>query len=330
MAVTIIGTDQGGTGFQSFALGDLLYGNTDLVKLSGNTTTTRKFLRQTGTGVVSAAPVWDTVTNSDVGLGSVENTALSTWAGTTNITTVGTIATGTWNATAIGVTKGGTGLTSATLGDLHYGSASNTISALAGNTSTRLKILSQTGTGSVSAAPAWVAPTWVLLGSVAASSQATVDFVFTSWTNTDYFKYRLEIANAAPATNNVASWIRTSADGAAWDSGATNYAYCVIENVTGTYSTGDTKIPIGGSSAALAGSGSNQSSSGYVELFNPSDSKYCKIIGHYSTGGSDGYPRNSTFTAHRSSAAAVKGIRFMFSSGNIASGEFRLYGMSNT
>ena len=44
-------------------------------------------------------------------LNSVENTALSTWAGSTNVTTLGTIGTGTWNATAIGVTKGGTGLT---------------------------------------------------------------------------------------------------------------------------------------------------------------------------------------------------------------------------
>jgi hypothetical protein len=36
-----------------------------------------------------------------VGLGSVENTALSTWAGSANIVTVGTVGTGTWNANAI-------------------------------------------------------------------------------------------------------------------------------------------------------------------------------------------------------------------------------------
>ena len=38
-----------------------------------------------------------TVSKADVGLGDVENTALSTWAGTSNITTVGTITTGTWH-----------------------------------------------------------------------------------------------------------------------------------------------------------------------------------------------------------------------------------------
>lgn len=46
---------------------------------------------------------------ADVGLGSVENTALSTWAGSTNLTTLGTITTGTWTGTAIAVANGGTG-----------------------------------------------------------------------------------------------------------------------------------------------------------------------------------------------------------------------------
>jgi len=54
------------------------------------------------------------VTQSQVGLGSVENTALSTWAGTGNITTVGTITTGTWNGTTISPTKGGTGIANGT------------------------------------------------------------------------------------------------------------------------------------------------------------------------------------------------------------------------
>jgi trimeric autotransporter adhesin len=56
------------------------------------------WLKNDGTGTFSYA----TPTKSDIGLGSVENTALSTWAGTTNITTLGTVVTGIWNGTAIG------------------------------------------------------------------------------------------------------------------------------------------------------------------------------------------------------------------------------------
>jgi len=41
------------------------------------------------------------VTATQVGLGNVENTALSTWAGSANLTTLGTITTGTWNGDTI-------------------------------------------------------------------------------------------------------------------------------------------------------------------------------------------------------------------------------------
>lgn len=133
--------------------------------LAPNTTTNKRFLRMTGTGTNGAAPAWDSVTASDVGLGSVENTALSTWAGSANITTLGTIATGTWNATTIGISKGGTGATTktaafdsltpmTTLGDLEFHDGTNAI-RLAGNTTTTRRFLRQTGTGTVSAAPVW-------------------------------------------------------------------------------------------------------------------------------------------------------------------------------
>lgn len=54
-----------------------------------------------------------TLAKGDIGLGSVENTALSTWAGSAALTTLGTIATGVWQGTAVGVSYGGTGATTA-------------------------------------------------------------------------------------------------------------------------------------------------------------------------------------------------------------------------
>ena len=62
--------------------------------LSPNTTTSKRFLVMTGTGSNGAPPVWSAALKGDVGLGSVENTALSTWAGTANITTVGALTGG--------------------------------------------------------------------------------------------------------------------------------------------------------------------------------------------------------------------------------------------
>jgi hypothetical protein len=54
-----------------------------------------------------------TVTKAQVGLTNVENTALSTWTGTSNIATLGSITSGTWNGTTISLARGGTGQTSA-------------------------------------------------------------------------------------------------------------------------------------------------------------------------------------------------------------------------
>lgn len=66
--------------------------------------------RSSGSGAVQLLDA--STTKTFLSLNNVENTALSTWTGSTNITTLGTVGTGTWNATTIGIGKGGTGLTS--------------------------------------------------------------------------------------------------------------------------------------------------------------------------------------------------------------------------
>lgn len=79
----------------------------------------------------------------------VENTALSTWAGTTNVTTLGTIATGTWSATTVAVNKGGTGQTSYTDGQLLIGNTTGNTLAKATLTGTANKITVTNGSGSI-------------------------------------------------------------------------------------------------------------------------------------------------------------------------------------
>ena len=62
-------------------------------------------------GVVTDSKIASGISKSKVGLGDVENTALSTWPGTNNISSVGTITSGTWSGTVISVANGGTGAT---------------------------------------------------------------------------------------------------------------------------------------------------------------------------------------------------------------------------
>jgi hypothetical protein len=62
------------------------------------------FPNATGTAALTSD-----ITKSAVGLGNVENTALSTWAGSTNITTLGAVSATSINNTPIGATTASTG-----------------------------------------------------------------------------------------------------------------------------------------------------------------------------------------------------------------------------
>lgn len=114
-------------------------------------TTTDTWAQRTITNVANRT----TITNGDGVSGNPTVDISATYVGQASITTLGTITTGVWTGTAVAAINGGTGLTAYTLGDLPYSSATNTLAALAGNVTTTKKFLTQTGNGSISAAPGW-------------------------------------------------------------------------------------------------------------------------------------------------------------------------------
>jgi len=64
---------------------------TNEIELPSQSGNSGKFLATNG-----SSPSWATINSASVGLGKVENTALSTWTGSSNISTLGTITTGIW------------------------------------------------------------------------------------------------------------------------------------------------------------------------------------------------------------------------------------------
>jgi hypothetical protein len=74
----------------------------------------------------------------------------STYIGQTSITTLGTISSGTWSAATIAASRGGTGQSSYTIGDILYADTASTLAKLAG-VATGNALLS----GGTGAAPSW-------------------------------------------------------------------------------------------------------------------------------------------------------------------------------
>ncbi len=156
---TAVDATHGGTAQTSWATGDILYasGVNTLAKLTAGSNT--QVLTLAGGVPIWATPTTGTVTSVSGTTNRITSTGGATpvidisaaYVGQTSITTLGTITTGTWNGTVIGVIYGGTGLNSAAQGDLLYGSASNTYSLLNKNT-TATRYLSNTGTSNN---PAW-------------------------------------------------------------------------------------------------------------------------------------------------------------------------------
>lgn len=81
---------------------------------------------------------WTEITKASIGLSDVENTKLSTWAGTSNIITVGSITTGVWGGSTILVSHGGTGTTSFEANSLIASGANSTAALVTRGISTSI------------------------------------------------------------------------------------------------------------------------------------------------------------------------------------------------
>jgi hypothetical protein len=132
--------------------------NGSAVSLGGTTTVTANTtnsltFNNAGTGAASG-----TVFNGSAAYTISYNTVgASPLAGSTSITTLGTITTGTWSGSTISVGRGGTGLTTYTIGDLPYASGTSTISKL--GIGTNGQVLTSSGS-----APQWSAQSGLAVG----------------------------------------------------------------------------------------------------------------------------------------------------------------------
>lgn len=167
----------------------------------------------------------------------------------------------------------------------------------------------------------------VLLDSKIASSSASLDF--TNFVSSRYDQYVFEVVGLVPATNAVDFYMRMSTNGGSSYDSANNYraaiwAYATTGTVNASYDPGSAIAARGTAEISNAATGGVDAT---IKLFDPASTvRHKRVLADFTY---------MTAQVVRSNVAgsyfvttAVDSVRFLFSSGNIASGTIRVYGIA--
>lgn len=208
--------------------------------------------------------------------------------------------------------------------------------ALAGNVIWTLPDADATTTNQVLSSDASGVLSWednggiVLLSSATASASSSIDF--TSNIDTTYDHYMIIIDKAVATATDRILYMRTDSDGgASFDSSAGDYNYSglsinSIGTVAGFGSASATQMQLSG--VATNGSDADASGSYVIHLYQPaSGSSFTHITFQGSQLNDTGSQDYVCGGGNRESATAIDAVQFLFNTGNIATGEFKLYGV---
>lgn len=182
----------------------------------------------------------------------------------------------------------------------------------------------------------------VLLESHTASASSSLDFTTRNASGqsgatfqSDFDEYLVEVAGLVPATNGVTFLLRFSTDGgSSYDSGSnyTGAGFRASKAGSAAADIGGTSISLSGGTGGTQVNTATKSFLSSFKIYNPgSTSLHKRVMGNSS--GYDG-TANPDFTAHitatYASTTAVNAFRVLASSGNIASGTIRVYGVAKS
>ena len=192
----------------------------------------------------------------------------------------------------------------------------------------------------ITAASGLTAGAMTLIKEQTASSSSTISFVNGTSDvviSSTYPIYLFKFINAHPATNSVDLQFNGSSDtGSNYNVTKTTTAFQAYQTESGSATslmyepsqdiaqgTGVQKLAIG------VGNDNDQSCSGVLHLYNPSSTTFVKhFISTFSNNNASDYFNNTYIAGYCNVTAAIDGVQFSFSSGNIDAGVIKLYGIS--
>ena len=180
-----------------------------------------------------------------------------------------------------------------------------------------------------------------LIKTLTASSDSTLSFVNGSSDvvlDNTYPIYVFKIINCHPATNSVNFQVNFRDGGSSYDATKTTTFFSAYHNEAGGttnlgYDTGSDLAQSTGVQrlSNSVGNDNDQCIAGTLHLFNPSDTTFVK---HFTattnmTEESD-FTENFYIAGYCNVTAAIDGVQFSFSSGNIDAGTIKLYGIKDS
>ena len=174
-----------------------------------------------------------------------------------------------------------------------------------------------------------------LISTQTASSSSTISF--TSGIDDTYDEYVFKFYNIHPETDNVTLQVGFRDGDTNYDAVKTSTSFRVYHNeadgsTTLAYTSGEDQaqstdyqvLSLGG-----VGADADQCTSGSLTLFNPSSTTFVKhFIMRKNMAAQDDYSLESNVAGYCNTTAAIDGVQFKMSSGNIDAGDICLYGIA--